>query len=250
MLPIISILNLISAFIFSSITLKVYFSYQQEKEEKLSDFLKTFFCLSLVFFLLASPGLIFNDLKIIGFIYAIYPFFVLMSLLYLGAIPLKILQWELAKKIFMSSMFLAAIFVTYLSLLNWGTAVVHTQGNFIYWQDTRGVLVNTIIGLVSGLGVLLIIIFFLIHALRASEKYVKTRAFLIIGGLLILTLIAIMNFVWGASTERYLTSIIIAFLGILSGIIFFLGIFYKRVSKKVSPPTTYKKPPDLPKIQW
>ncbi|MFC1629837.1 hypothetical protein ACFL11_01310 [Patescibacteria group bacterium] len=230
MIPIVSISNLVSGFIFGSVTLKVYFSYRRTKDIKMRDFFISFFFLSLTMFLLAMPGLLFTNLKIISLAFAIYPLFNFMSLIFISFIPLRILEWNRIKEVFKNVMIAAAVLITILNIINWGPAVVHFEDPFIYWEDTRGELMNAIIGVAIGIALLLVIIFFIIQGLQSSGYYVRMRAFLLAGGLAGLIGLGLVNFVLGASAQQYITSIVGSLFGVLGGLLMFLGVFYKYKS--------------------
>lgn len=227
MLPIVSIFNLISVLFFGGIIFKLYLSFKKTQDSNIRNFFIAFLLWTIALLLLTSPGLILTDLKIIGLIFHLYPSLLLLSFIYLGLVPLNILSWERMRQLFLWGMVTATTLITVFSLVNWGPATVHYQDHFVYWEDTRGVLLNIIIGITVGLGLFLVMIFFLLHALKTSEEYVRTRAFLIVGGLLGFVLMAIINFIFGASAQKYLTSAIASFLGILSGLTILLGVFYK-----------------------
>jgi len=227
-MPIVSISNLISGLIFGIVSLKLYFSYRKTKDEKIRDFFLAFLFLTLSLLLLATPGLVFTNLKIIGLIFAFYPFFVFLGFAYLGIIPLKILSWLKIQKIFFWGIIIIGVLITVFSIINWKPAVFYSQDPFVYWEDTRGVILNTIIGGFFGLGILLVMIFFFLQGIKSEDKYIRRRAFIIIGGLMILMLMGLTNFVFGASPQQYLTSVIASFLGISAGLIIIFSIFYKR----------------------
>jgi len=250
MIPIVSIGNLISALFFSGVTLKLYFSYKRTKDEKLRDFLKTFLFLTIVMILITSPGLVFTNLKIIGLIYAVYPFFAFLALAHLGIIPLRIMRRERVRQIFFKGMIGVAFLITLLNLLNWGSAIVHRQDSFIYWEDTRGVTMNIILGIILGLSLLLITIFFLTQGLKSLERHIRIRAFLIAGGLLSLALVAVVNFVLGASAQIYITSLLASFFNVLAALLIFAGIYYKYKPEEISYPPIKKEEKEYPKIQW
>ena len=227
MIPIVSIFNLVSAFFFGGASLKIYFSYLKNREEKLGDFLKVFLLLTILLNLLATLGLIFWQQETIGLVYALYPFLAFMGLAYLGTIPLSLMNWQRIKKIFFNLTVAIAFLVTLLNILNWGPAVVHYQDSFVYWEDTRGVSMNVMIGLFYGLILILVISFFLIQGFRSSERFVKIRSLFIAAGLFFLALTSLVNFVFGASAQEYLDSLIAAVFNILAGTFILIGIYYK-----------------------
>jgi len=227
MVPIVSIFNLISVLFFTGITLKLYFSYRRTKDEKLGNFFKTFLFLTILMILLASPGLIFTNLKTIGFIFIIYPLFSFLALAYLGIIPLKIMGWIKIRQVFLKGMIGIASLIALFNLFNWGPAIVHHQNSFIYWEDTRGVTMNIILGIILGLGLLLIIAFFLTQGFKSSERYIRIRAFLIAMGLVSLVGTSVINFILGASAQIYITSLLATLFNILAASLILAGIYYK-----------------------
>ena len=227
MIPIVSIFNLISALFFGFVSLKIYLSYKKNKEEKLRNFLKTFIFLSALLFLIASPGLVFKDLKAIGLVYAIYPFFAFLAIAHLGAVPINIMDWQRMQKIFFRGIVLIAFLITLVNIFNWGPANLHYQDSFVYWEDARGTVMNIVLGIVLGLIILLVTLFFIIHGVRTTEKYLRVRAFLIAGGLMTLIITAATNFILGASAQIYITSLVATLLNILAAILIMAGIYYK-----------------------
>ena len=219
MIPIVSIFNLISALFFGSIALKLYFSYQKNKDEKLGDFFKVFLFFTILLALIASPGLIFSNREVIGLIYAIYPLFAFLALSYLGIITLKLMGWKKIKEIFFKGIIGVAFLITFFNLLNWSPARVYYETPFVYWEDTRGVIMNVILGVIYSLGLLMLIIFFLVQGFKSSERFVRMRSILIAGGLLSLALTTIVNFIIGALAKIYITSLIATIFNILADII-------------------------------
>ncbi|MDD2696973.1 MAG: hypothetical protein PHE52_02345 [Candidatus Pacebacteria bacterium] len=227
MLPIVSIFNLVSALFFGGITLKLYLSYKKKKDENLGNFFKGFLSLTILLVLIASPGLIFSDLKTISLMYAIYPFFTLLGVAYFGVIPLKVLGWKKTKELFFRSMVGIAVVITFFNIIDWQPAIVHQQAPFIYWEDTRGDVMNIILGAVLGLTLLLIAVFFINQGLKSSDKFVKIRAFFIAAGIISLIMSAGTNFIFGASAQEYLGSIMANFFNVLAAVLIAAGIYYK-----------------------
>jgi hypothetical protein len=226
-MPIVSILNLISALFFGSITLKLYFSYRENKDENVGDFLKASLFLTILLILIASPGLLLTNSRIIGLIYAIYPFFAFLSLGFFSRIPLRIIGWERIKKIFFKGVIGIASLITLLNLLNLGPAIVYHQDSFIYWKDTRGIIMNVVIGIVFSFNLLLVITFFLVQGFKSSERFVRARSIFISAGLLSFALVSIVNFIFGALAQIYLASLLATFFNILAAFLILAGIYYK-----------------------
>jgi len=227
MIPIVSIFNLISALFFGGISLKLYFSYRDKKDENLSNFFKGFLSLTILLVLISLPGLVFNDLKIISLMYAIYPFFALLGTAFFGNIPLKLLAWKKTKELFFRIMIGIAVIITFFNLLDWRPAIIHQEPPFIYWEDTRGDVMNIVLGAVLGLVLLLITAFFINQGLKSSDRFVKIRAFFIAFGISSLILSAATNFIFGASAQEYLGSLLANFFNVLAAVLIAAGIYYK-----------------------
>lgn len=231
MIPVVSISNLISALFFTAVVAKLHSSYKKTKDEKIKDFFLSFLFLSLTLFLLATPGLIFTDLEVIGLVFSIYPLFLFISLIFLAFIPLKILRWQKMRRAFLFVTIVTILIITTVNLANLSPAAVHNQDNFIYWEDPRGMLIDNVIGLTLGAWLLLVISLFIFHGFKSKDKYVRLRASFIAIGLLILLAEVVVNFIFGAVSNIYITSVIASSLGILAGIIMLLGVLYKYHAK-------------------
>lgn len=246
MIPLVSILNMVSALIFIGISLKLYFSYKKSGDQTLSYFWKAFFFYTAVLVALGLPGLILITPVSIGVALNIHPIFGFLALAFLVSVPLKLMGYETARKIIFGALvFFGALFV-FLSFLNWKDPVTFFQeGQFVYWEDARGVLVNILLGIFYGLSVLMTIVFFLIQGLRSSDKFVRIRSLIISAGLLCIFLAVAFNFILGASAQVYITSIIATVFNILAAALVMAGIYYKKKEQ-----ITYKADKDYPRIQW
>lgn len=232
MVPIVSIANLISSLTFLTVTLKVYFSYRESRTERLKDFFRAFICITVFLIILSLPGLVIHDLTAIGLIFAVFPFFMILALAYLGAVPLKIMNWKKIKEIFLWSMVVIAFFITILNLLNLQPATVLYRDSFVIFQDARGELMNNVLGVILAIGILSIIMFFIIQGFKTSERYLRLRAFLIATGLFSLFLSSLINFVFAyldqSQNQLYIISQIITVVLInLAAVLIMFGVYYK-----------------------
>lgn len=228
MIPLVSISHLVALIFFALITFRLYFSFQKTKEKNIKYFFIFFLIFTIMEGLLASPGLVFKDLMKIDAVFALYPMFMLLGLGFLGAIPFSIMKMKKSETFFLLSMLLINIFITIINLNNIQFAVTRLDSPFIYWEDTRGAPMNIFLGIVPGIILCFAVLFFFINGLKSSEKYVKTRSFLIAGGLAATFSAAIINFVLGAVLRQHITSLISTFLLIASGIFIFIGVLYKK----------------------
>jgi len=227
MIPINSICLLISGLFFLVVTLKIYLSYEKSREEKIGNFYKSVLFLSFTQILSSTPGLIFNDLNVIGFIFLVYPFFVFLALAHFGTIPLQILRWKKTEKIYFNAMIMFGLSITVLNALKLTPAVAHFSGPFVYWQDSRGVVMNALIGLMLSVTMLTIVAFYFFQGFKSNEKYIRRRAFVMAAGLLNLVIGSVINFIVGGSPNIYITSLISTLFFMLSGILLLTSAYYK-----------------------
>ncbi|PIZ55950.1 hypothetical protein COY23_03690 [bacterium (Candidatus Torokbacteria) CG_4_10_14_0_2_um_filter_35_8] len=107
------------------------------------------------------------------------------------------------------------------------------QAHLVCWEDSRGMLVNVLQGAIIGLSVLFAAIFFIINGLKSSEGHIRARSLIIAGGLIMLTLAAGVNYVWGTTSENiFLSSIIAALLTIFGLLVLLIGIYYGKKTKE------------------
>jgi len=227
MIPINSICLLTSGLFFSFISFKVYFSYRKNNEGKIGNFFNSLLFLSLTFVLTSTPGIVFEDLSVIGYIFLVYPFFIFLALAYFGIIPLQILGWKKTEKAFFSGTIILGLVIALLNVAKMRPAVIHRVGKFVYWQDGRGVAMNVMIGATLSSAMLLLIAFFIIQGLKSSEKRIRNRAFIIAAGLFNLMVGSVINFIVGGSPNVYVASLVSTFFFILAGVFLLVSTYYK-----------------------
>jgi len=251
MIPIVSICNLATLPFFIFILFRLYFSFKGTNDKNIGYFFVAFFAMAIVEGLLATPGLLLKDLIKIDTVFAIYPFFLFLCLGSLAAIPFHILKWETAGKFFFICFILITLFVTAIDIINIKEAVVYKSQPFIYWEDTRGVPINTLIGIITGLILSSIAFFFFLNGLKSAEKYVRTRSLIIGSGIGMFLLAGIANFIFGSMGQEYknIISLITVFILILSSMIMFIGVNYK-IKESIKGNSGLETKNDSPKIQW
>ncbi|MFH1036516.1 MAG: hypothetical protein V1756_00395 [Patescibacteria group bacterium] len=248
MIPLVSVSNLATLPFLIFICIRFFISFQKREEKNIAYFFIVFLLVTAMEILLASPGLIFEDPADISTVFAFYPFLVFLSLGFLAAIPFSIMRMKKTEIFFIVLMFVTSISTTIINLNNVLPSPTINQPPFIYWEDTRGPEMNIFIGIASGLIFLFVILFFFIQGFKNQDKYVRTRSFLIGAGLIIFLVTAAINFTLGAILKQNITSIVSAFLVVVSSFILFLGIRYKKTTQEVSYPESKER--NHPKIQW
>lgn len=228
MIPVVSIGNLISFVVSLAAASRLYFSYRRTKEAKVNDFFKAFLFLAVYMGLLATPELVFKNPKIIELVsLEISLFFGYLCIAYLTKIPLEILHWEKLKKIYFQGLIVFGLLITLINVVTIQPAVYHSQGQFVFWEDNRGLAINLVSGFVFGIGAISSALFFFIGGLKAEDKHIKTRAFIITGGLFIMTVAAFINYIFGASPQSFLSSVAASFLVAAGTLILLAGVYYK-----------------------
>lgn len=228
MVPIVSLFNLVSTLFFGGIGLKLYFSWRRSRNENLKYFFLTFLFLTAAMALLVLPGIILNDLAWIGLVFAGYPFFIFLSIACLIAIAFKIMGKEKLKSLFLKLMVGVALLTTAINLQNWGPAVIRLQGEFVYWEDTRGEVMNIALGIAYAVALILVLIFFVSQGLRSEDGDVRARSLFIAGGSLSFALAATANFVLGYLTAIQLTSLIATLFNLAAAFLILAGVYYKK----------------------
>lgn len=235
MIPLLSIIYSICTTYSFLLALKLYFSWKRTKDSNIKRFMKAASFLTINMFLVSLPGIAFFDLKTIGLIFAIYPFFTLVALAYFTSIPLYLLGWQRAGKIVFSAMLIIVSLITIFNIINLKPSVSYLEPPFIFWEDNRGITVNILIGVVIITSTLLCIPTYILSGLRATEKIIRFRAFLMTAAILCYLLTAISNFVLTYYLpQRYIGSVISGILQIFALSFLLLAIMYPRNNEQTS----------------
>jgi len=229
MIPIVSLSHLIVLPFMMFISWRLYLSFKETKEKNVGYFFLAFLMMTIMEVILTTPGLVFKNPLEISTAFSFYPFFMLLLLTSISAIPFSILKMKKTEIIFIVLMFLTAVITSSINLNNVKPAVIYYNAPFVYWEDTRGETMNIFLGALGAVILIFITFFFLINGLKNQERYVKIRSFLISGGMAIFLLAAVINFVLGAIfIKQYVTTLISTFLLIAGSISVFVGVRYKK----------------------
>lgn len=228
MIAIVPIFNLISFAICILISLRLYFSYRREKSKKLEYFFKSFSFLGTYFLLLALPLFFPNNLMLIGLILALSVFFLCLTLAYFICIPLEIIQWERLKRTYFWGLIIFAFLITIFNLFNLESAEVHLWDQFIFFEDARSLIINIVIGFITGIATISAAVFFFVSGFKIKQKYLRSRAFIIGGGILIMAVAGMVNYIPGASSHVFTTSVAASLLAITGLLTILAGIYYKK----------------------
>ena len=102
------------------------------------------------------------------------------------------------------------------------------QEPFIFWEDTRGPIINILTG--AGLGILVLwnIGFFVYNAIKSDDKYVRMRSFFLSGGMLCFLIASITDYIFGVNPNIFYISLYTSFWDFLAIIFLLLAIYYKK----------------------
>lgn len=209
---------------------QLYLAYRKSKDENLRYFLATFTLLGIFFLPVSLPGLISNQPKLVQIIY-------ILSWLVLFPVPfyvLKILSgiWNLPrlKKYSLRIAFFFMALSLFFSSLYFSPAKIEIIGNYWYWASSRGVPIWLEAGGGGLLGLLTLLVgaSFVIEGYRSQKSAVRTRSFLVGGGMITLFLGLMSSFVLFILSPIF---VILSGLLSLAGIaILYLGVLYKKDS--------------------
>lgn len=249
MIPIVSISNLIAFPFVAFISIVLFRSFLKTKERNVGYFFAGFLSLSLMDAILSVPGLVSRDALAISFFFAIFPFFAILGLGFWSAIPFSIMGRKNLQIAATSICALVAIIVTVINLNHVAPAHIYNLPPFIYWEDTRGAVMNNAIGAMVGVIIIYLFLFFLLNGFRDKNSYIKKRSLTIAAGLAVLLSASIVNFILGASytPQKYIASIIAAVLSVFSSILIFVGVRYKKKTQDPYPPQKFSGG-ELPKV--
>ena len=170
-----------------------------------------FFSIGLVF--LSLPGLVVNDLKIIDLAYDIYPFFFTLAIAFFVNITFEIMHRAAIKKIIFWLLVAGGLFISVIPALNWGEAKTVYDGTAVFWEDTRGVLVNIVLGLIMTVPSFWFLLFFIWNGILGKEKAVKNRAFLMATGMAFWLLLGLNDYIFGAFLNNAYVSVVTSVFG-------------------------------------
>ncbi len=227
MIPIISISSLTILPLSFLAAWKTHSTYLKTKDKRIGYFSKSFFYTGIMGIFLSLPGLVLKNLRLIDLAYDLYVFFLLLSQAYFLNITFDILNWEKVRKIVFWGMVVAGLIISLVPAFRWSDAVVGYQGPFIFWEDTRGPIINIIMGSLVALASLWFVLFFFWRGLKSIEKFARRRAFLLAIGMTFFILAGIIDYILGATPNIIYISAFTAITGYLA-ISFFLAAIYWR----------------------
>lgn len=227
MIPIVSIGNSITFIVSAFITVYLWRAYIKKKEERLKYFLYFFISISLLFFFIATPFIVFKNVFFITFSIIATVSFLYLSLAFIIFVSLRILNWRKLEKAYLIFLILALIPSFLMIIINLAPVQISYIGNFVYWvippSRTFWKIGSLINGIVSGTTLLSVTIFFLVSGLKNKESFIRKRSYLMGSGMFFLTLAGVVNFIIG-SIPNLIVHIIASLISVLGLLTLFAGI--------------------------
>ncbi len=226
MIPLVSIGNFVSFIAYLIATLLAFISYRKRKIKFTLYFLINFILLAIWFFIISTPGLIFNDPKIVGLVLLFSCVLIYLPIANFFYIGLESLNLIALKKIILFLIPLFIVFTIFTGFKDLKPARLIVQGDFIYWLSQVKPIIRLLIGAVTFICGLIFSFSFLFHGIKSKEKKVLIRATIIVSGMIFLLLASVINFLAGA-TPSPLTLSFASFSAAVSAFLFVGGVLYK-----------------------
>lgn len=228
MIPIISLSTLVTL-VFGVFTVIRFNSlYKKTNDIKLYYLYKAFLFLSFGMVLLSLPGVLVKNLKIIDLAYDIYPLFFVISQAYFISITFNILGAEKARKVVFFLMAILGLVISVFPAINMASARVGTQGPFIFWEDTRGDLMNILLGLAMTVPSLWFVFFFLWNGITAQDGFIRRRAFLMSAGMVSWVMLGLTDYIFGAFLGTISLSVVTVLFAYIFFTCFLIAIYRKE----------------------
>jgi len=227
MIPVnsLSTLILLPLTIFSAV--KFHQAYKSSGDKKIGYFSKAFFSLSIALFFLSLPGIVIRNLKVIDIFYDIYILPMMFFQAYLMNVTFEILGWKKVRKIVFWFLVFGGLYISS-TVFNLKEAVVGNVDRYIFWEDTRGAFRNMLTGMLMMASSLWFFFFFLWKTFAAKEKLARIRSFLLAMGMFFMTLLGLVDYIFGFLSNLLYISIFTDFFGLLFIVCFVFAILYKK----------------------
>ena len=228
MIPIVSLTVLFISPFFLYIALKFRAAYKKTGDKKLYHlfyaFLPTFFAL----LLLSLPGLVTKNRILIDLIIDIYPLGLIIGMAYFTNVTFEILYKPILKKIIFFLILLLGLVISVFPAINMNEALVGIEDPFIFWEDTRGGLINILIGIAMMLPSLWFLGFFIWNGIAVKDKTAKVRAFLLATGMFFWAMVGLNDYIFGSFMDLMSLGLITGLFGFSFILCFLLALSYGK----------------------
>jgi len=228
MIPIVTISGIPSFVLMIFVICRIYSSYRKAKSKTLGYFLKLFISFAIGGLIFLPNGTFIKDPEIINLIFNIYPFFFFLGTAYNVALTFEIIGRQTMKKAFFAAIVVYGLIVCIVPAMEWQPALMRISEPFVFWEDTRGPLINNLTGIGILLPLLWIIVFYLYNGLKSDDKYIQKKSLLMVGSFLSFLIGIITDYVFGADSNIFYISLYTSFWYIAAIILLFLVVEYKK----------------------
>lgn len=228
MIPIVSINNLISIAICLVSFWRLVSTYKENKNPLILDFAKFYLFLTFFFVLFALPGLIVKDGFVIGILFIFTNSFLFISAAYFIRIPLAMLRLTELKSLLFGVCLFFAIYLPVMNIFTFERAEVVSIDNFYDFRTAGPVWLDFLSGGLTGMIVILAVIFFLLEGLKNDNGIMRLKSFLMSIGLVCLLIASSANYIVYNINFSLAIDIFASILAWIGLIIIFGGIVYKR----------------------
>lgn len=221
-IPLVALGNLVSALIATTLSLIMTRRYKvhDSKDPLFRTSLFFFFSLTVLFWLLAAPGLLFQSTIFAGFTSRIASFVMLVTASQLVSIPFTIYEMKKTRAMIVPSMVALAFIFAWLDFYFFRASILVEHGLYYYYAPQQIPFIRAFSGIITTTASFVSGAFLILQGtyMRSREKrLVKIRSLSIGSGLIVLAIASIINyliFTFSFNTTVLLSSVCIGAIGI------------------------------------
>jgi hypothetical protein len=228
MIPIVTISGIILFFFILFMTARIYASYRKTKSRTVGYFVLAFLPIIVQELIFMPNGILVKDPVVISAIFNLMPLFYFISISFFTAITLEILNKPLLKKISFVILVIYGIIMSYYPIVNLKPAIMTVDPPFVFWEDSRGPLINNLVGIGMAIPILWFIIFFIYNGVKASDRYVRNRSFILSGAMTCYMLSGVTDFIFGANPNMFYVSLYTVLVALAAIFLFLFSVRYKE----------------------
>jgi hypothetical protein len=227
MIPIVTISGIILFFFILFITVKIYSSYRKTKSKTVGYFVGAFVPIIAQELIFMPNGILIKDPVAISAIFNLMPLFYFISISFFTAITFQILGKPLLEKISFLVLIVYGIIISFYPIVNLKPAVMTVDPPFVFWEDSRGALVNNLVGIGIAIPILWFIGFFIYNGIKNQDKVVRKKSFLLSGAMVCYMLSGVTDFIFGANPNMFYVSLYTVLVALAAIILFIYAVQYK-----------------------
>ncbi len=231
MIPLLHIFTSFSALFCLVAFAKLSSSYRKTKSVNIGDFAKGYLSLGVYFILVSLPVVLSDPVKA-QIAYILSYIFLILSPAFLFRAALRILDLKFWLDHIFQVAYGSIILVTILNIIFFSPSIIRTSGSeFYHWGEGTPLWLASFNGILAGSLVAGCAFFFFWGGKRSKEKAVRARAFLISGGLVILLVAALLNYILAPASQgliKWGISAFATFLAIPGLAVLLIGIYHKE----------------------